>query len=145
MQVWWGANYYASGLPDFCGWVVWDKTGDVISNNFADGELAWTNQDFPLRIYKQMWRGMIKEGESGKRFHPTQKPVGLAQWAFDKFGRAGDVILDPFLGSGISVLAAEALNDGRAVYGCELSLPYIAVVIHRWEGVTGNKAQCLTR
>src|SRR5690606_9599558 len=86
-QVWWGANRYIAP-PSPC-WLVWDKRGETgIENTFADCELAWTNMTGPCRTYRQLWNGMIREGEHDKRLHPTQKPIGLAFWAFEKFGKA---------------------------------------------------------
>lgn len=121
VQVWWGANNYADALPPSSCWIVWDKenTGD-----FADVELAWTNIDGAARLFRHMWNGMLKASERGEtRIHPTQKPIALAEWAFDKYGAPGDLILDPFLGSGPSVKAAQ--RTGRVVVGFELAPAYI--------------------
>jgi DNA modification methylase len=88
---------------------------------------------------------MLKDSEQGqRRVHPTQKPVALTRWAFEKYGRPNDVIFDPFLGSGISVLAAEQLDDGRAVVGCELAPAYIATTIQRWVDLTGGRPELNT-
>lgn len=120
VHIWWGANNFAHVLPPSTCWVVWDKEN---TGNFADAELAWTNHDSAVRIFKHQWNGMIRESERGKRVHPTQKPIALCAWAFDKYGAAGDVILDPFLGSGPSLKAAETM--GRTVIGFELSPHYV--------------------
>lgn len=141
IQVWWGGNYYASALPDSPCWLIWDKenTGD-----FADCELAWTNHGGAARIFHHMWNGMVKASEHGqRRVHPTQKPVALARWAFEKYGDGGDVILDLFLGSGISVKAAEDLDDGRIVYGCDLAPAYIATVL-QWASDRGITPELIT-
>jgi hypothetical protein len=132
-HIWWGANHYANALPASPCWIVWDKRGDMAGNNFADAELAWCNDKSAVRVYRQVWSGMIREGEHGKRVHPTQKPVALAQWAFGKYGKASDVIIDPFLGSGISLIAAHRLGDQRRVIGFELAPAYIDVCIKRAE------------
>lgn len=141
VQVWWGGNYYAHTLlPSSC-WIVWDKenTGD-----FADAELAWTNHKSVVRIFRHQWNGMIKASERGeRRVHPTQKPVALAEWCFEKYGNLNDIVFDPFLGSGISVIAAEKMEGSRTVYGMELSPQYCDVTIARWEKLTGNVAQKL--
>jgi DNA modification methylase len=76
-----------------------------------------------VRIFRHMWNGMLRASEHGKRIHPTQKPIALCSWAFEKYGSAGDLIFDPFLGSGPSLKAAE--QSGRTVIGCELSPHYI--------------------
>ncbi len=142
VHIWWGGNYYAYALPPSSCWIVWDKEND--ESFFADCELAWTNQKTAVRIFRHMWNGLMKDSERGeRRIHPTQKPCALAEWCFDKYGKENDVIYDPFLGSGISVIAAEKL--GRTVYGCELSPAYINAVIERWEKHTGHTAQLLDR
>ena len=136
-QVIWGGNYYANALANTASWVVWDKRGDMASNNFADCELAWCSIGSPARIYKQIWSGMIKEGESGKRVHPTQKPVRLAEWCFENYGDP-KTVLDLFLGSGSTLIACEQTR--RDCYGMELSPAYCDVIVKRWEDFTGNKA-----
>jgi hypothetical protein len=141
LHVWWGANYYADALPPSKCWIVWDKEN---TGNFADAELAWCNHDSVVRIFRHMWNGLMKDSEKGqRRVHPTQKPIALAEWCFEKYGKEQDIIFDPFLGSGMSVIAAENLN--RTVYGCELSPEYIDVIITRWEQHTGQTAQLLER
>lgn len=143
VQVWWGANYYAQSLPHSSCWIVWDKEN---TGNFADAELAWCSDESPVRIFKHMWNGMLKDSEHGqKRVHPTQKPIKLAEWAFEKYGTEQDIIFDPFLGSGISVIAAEKLPGERKVIGCELSPDYINVILSRWEQLTGQQATLLER
>jgi ParB-like chromosome segregation protein Spo0J len=142
VHIWWGANNYANALPPSTCWIVWDKENG--ESFFADCELAWTNQKTAVRIFRHMWNGLMKASEKGqRRVHPTQKPVALAEWAFEKYGKEHDVIYDPFLGSGISVIAAE--NTDRTVFGCELSPAYINEVIKRWEKHTGQTAQLLER
>jgi len=143
LQIWWGANYYAQVLPHSSCWIVWDKEN---TGNFADAVLAWCNDKSSVRIFKHMWNGMLKGSEGGqKRVHPTQKPIKLAEWAFEKYGSEQDIIFDPFLGSGISVIAAENLSGERKVIGCELSPAYIDVCITRWEQLTNKQAQLLER
>ena len=75
--------------------------------------------------------------------HPTQKPVALAIWAFEKYGTEKDIIIDPFLGSGISIIAAEQTLGERQVYGFELSPDYVAVTIQRWVDMTGKKPKLI--
>lgn len=142
IQIWWGGNYYAHVLPPSSCWIVWDKEN---TGNFADAELAWTNHKSAVRIFRHMWNGMLKDSERGeRRVHPTQKPVTLTEWAFDKYGSANDVIFDPFLGSGISVIAAQKMEGDRTVYGMELSPEYCEVSLQRWEKLTGKTAQLIS-
>lgn len=141
LQIGWGANNYTKILPPSEAWIVWDKEN---SGGYADCELAWTNHPGAVRLFRHMWNGMIKASEHGqRRVHPTQKPVALAEWCFTKYGKPGDVIFDPFLGSGISIIAAENLDDGRAVIGCELAPEYIATVLERWATHTGKTPELI--
>jgi hypothetical protein len=133
-HVWWGGNHYASVLPDSSCWLVWDK--ETGSNDFGDAELAWTNQKTAVRLFRHQWSGMLKASEHGeRRVHPTQKPVALACWCLEKY--AGHV-LDPFLGSGTTLIAAESL--GRRCFGMEVEPGYCDVVLARWEQATGKQA-----
>lgn len=133
LHVWWGGNYYADHLPSSSCWLVWDKetTGD-----FADCELAWTNQDKAARLFRHRWNGMLRASEHERRWHPTQKPAALVAWVYEILGDDVEVILDPFLGSGPSLLAAE--QRGKIVYGCELSVEYVSIMLERWSLLTGK-------
>lgn len=134
----WGGNYFTDFLPPSPCWVVWDKKGDMESNNFADCEMAWTSFDTPARVFKCVWRGMIKQGEHDKRLHPTQKPIEMLVDVINKFTKEGDIVLDLFLGSGSTLIACEKTN--RICYGMEIDPKYCDVVVKRWEEYTGQKA-----
>jgi site-specific DNA-methyltransferase (adenine-specific) len=124
----WGANYYSDKLPPSSCWIVWDKdNGDT---DFADCELAWTSYKKSVKKFKWKWMGMLQEDMKNKekRVHPTQKPVALAEWAFNEF-QAGKNILDFFLGSGSTMVAAHQLK--RKCYGLELEPKYCQVIIDR--------------
>lgn len=133
-----GGNYFTEFLPFSDSWIIWDKRGDMNSNNFADGEMAWCSFHTPVRIYKQLWNGMIREGESENRVHPTQKPVRMLSDILKDFSSEGDNILDCFGGSGSTLIACEQLN--RNCYMMEYEPHYIDVIIDRWEKFTGKKA-----
>ena len=135
IQFWWGANYF-DFLPASSCWIVWDKEN---TGNFADAELAWCNHKSAVRIFKHQWNGMIKASEHGeKRVHPTQKPVALCEWCFKKYGNDNDLIFDPFLGSGISIIAAQKMEGDRTVYGFELSPQYCTIILERFSRFTGQ-------
>lgn len=138
-QIIWGGNYFTHFLPPQSCWIVWDKKGEMESNNFADGEVAWTNFDAPLRIYRHIWRGMIKEGENDKRLHPTQKPVNLCIKILNDFN--GESIVDLFGGSGSTLIACE--KTGRKCFMMELDPHYCTVIIKRWEQYTGKQSVLL--
>jgi len=133
----WGANYFdfigvpfdtprRENLADFIkahpkGWIIWDKCNGKTS--FNDYELAYTNLDIDTVVYKFMWNGMmqgksVNEGhimrgnkkKNEKRIHPTQKPVPLYLWQLQTFAKPGYKVLDSYLGSGSSRIAADMLN-----------------------------------
>lgn len=134
----WGGNYFTDFLPFSPSWLIWDKRVDMSSNNFADGEMAWCNFKTPVRIYHQLWNGMIREGEREDRVHPTQKPVRMQTEILKDFTKENDNILDGFGGSGSTLIACEQTN--RNCYMMEYEPHYIDVIIQRWENFTGNKA-----
>jgi DNA modification methylase len=67
--------------------------------------------------------------DTGDRLHPTQKPVALAERAIINSSRLGEIVLDGFLGSGSTMVAAE--RQGRLCYGLELDTGYAAAVLER--------------
>lgn len=71
--------------------------------------------------------------------HPTQKPVELARRAIENSSLPHEIVLDPFLGSGTTLIGAEV--TGRACYGTELDPAYVDIIVGRWERFTGQKAQ----
>jgi DNA modification methylase len=73
--------------------------------------------------------------------HPTMKPLELVERAIENSSRAGEVVLDLFLGSGSTLVAAE--RTGRVSCGLELDPHYCSLAITRWEGFTGKSAQKL--
>ena len=140
VEIIWGGNYYANHLSNSSCWIVWDKQN---TGNFADAELAWTNQKTAVRIFKHMWNGMVKASEHGqKRIHPTQKPVALAEWCYDQYGKECKTVIDLFAGSGSSLIACEAKK--KQGFMMELSPAYCDVIVKRWEDFTGKKAVLLT-
>jgi DNA modification methylase len=70
--------------------------------------------------------------------HPTVKPVAMVADAILDCSKRGDIVLDPFLGSGSTVMAAERV--GRTCYGIELEPRYVDVAIQRWQRLTGEAA-----
>ena len=139
IHIWWGGNYYADHLPPSACWLVWDKE---TTGHFADCELAWTNQAKAAKLFRHRWNGMLRDSEREKRWHPTQKPAALAAWAYQILGTAQDTILDPFLGAGPSLLAAE--QTGRTLSGIEIIPEYVAVSLDRWARLTGQTPTLLS-
>ena len=135
--IFWGANYYCSALPNGFGWIVWDKQRE--GNTFSGAELAFVNRGVRLDVFRHLWHGMVKGSEHGQaRVHPTQKPVALAEWCFDQYGKP-ETVLDLFGGSGSTLIACEKTN--RTCFMMELDPRYCDVIVARWEKFTGKKAE----
>lgn len=126
-QIIWGGNYFTDDLPPTMGWLVWDKGQRGFS--LADGEMAWTSFNNALRI-KEYARALANREEKN---HPTQKPVEIINWCFEYADRhskkAIKLVLDAYLGSGSTMVAAHQLN--RKCYGMELDPKYCQVIIDR--------------
>ena len=138
-QVIFGGNYFAHLLPQSSAWLVWNKTKpEWKHSDFADCEMMWTNQTHAARLYTQVWRGMIRPGETDKRTHPTQKPVRLLAEIIMDYTEKDTIVLDPFIGSGSTLMACE--DTGRTCYAMEIDPIYVDDVIERWEKHTGLQA-----
>jgi hypothetical protein len=95
------------------------------------------------RNQSTIWRApspkMIMGGSTEEKFdHPAQKPVVLSETPIRNHLHAGEIVYDPFLGSGTTLIAAERL--GRIGYGMEIEPVYAQIIINRWESFTGRKA-----
>jgi DNA modification methylase len=78
------------------------------------------------------------DSRKGLKSHPTVKPTTMLEDALLDLTRRGEIVLDPFLGSGSMLIAAE--KTGRVCCGTEIDPLYVDVVIRRFEAVTGKKA-----
>lgn len=128
-QVLFGGNYFH--LPPARCWLVWDKLN---SGDFADCELAWTNLDKAVRRIAYRWNGMIRQNNEERGQHPTQKPVGVMQWVLELATKPGDIVLDPFAGSGTTGVAC--LRLGRRFIGIEKDAKYAAIARERLSAET---------
>ncbi len=111
-------DYHWQHEPIIYGW----KPGAAHSWYGGRKESTTWNIDKPLR-----------NGE-----HPTMKPIQLVARALKNSSQVGELVLDMFLGSGSTLIAAEQSN--RICYGMELDPVYCDVIIKRWEQLTGQKA-----
>ena len=115
----WGGNYFA--LPPTRAVLAWDK--DNAGRDFADFEMAWTNLDTVAR--RIVMRPMNMDG--GK-VHPTQKPERVMRWCLS-FLPDAQTILDPFMGSGTTGVAA--VQMGRKFIGIEREPKYFEIACER--------------
>lgn len=124
----WGGNYFADLLPPKMGWLYWDK---MIGGDFSDGELAWTSRDGALRQFRMHPFCGLSGGKD--RVHPTQKPAALMEWCLGFLPNA-QAILDPFMGSGTTLVACQNLD--RNGIGIELDPDYFAIACKRVDEAT---------
>lgn len=131
-----GANHFAHLLPPG-GWIVWSKVQD---NRWCHGaystrslaEVAWTNCHSYTGLFNCFWAGspMHRLGEErGSQLHPTQKPVALMRWIVDRNTEPGDLVLDPYMGSG--PVARACADLGRRYVGVELEERYCEAAVKR--------------
>ena len=151
----WGADYFAELLPckNDGSWIVWDKRAngnDDIEEDYSSDkmygscfELCWSKNKHKRDIARVKWAGVFGTAQEfdHKRYHPTQKPIKLAEWFLKRYSKYGHIIVDLFGGSGSTLIACEQLD--RTCYMMELDPKYCDVIIKRWETLTGEKAVLL--
>ena len=109
----WGGNYFE--LPPTRNVLVWDKTSAIEGRSFAEAEIAWCSWDAVVRIFRYAPTLM-------KKVHKTEKPLGLMKWCIGLAGEDVETILDPFMGSGTTLVAAKL--EGRKAVGIEINEAY---------------------
>lgn len=117
-QIIWGGNYF--DLPPTRCFLVWKKL--TISETFtmAMCEYAWTSFNDNAKLFECAPQGTKNE----QRFHPTEKPLKLYEWIFDRYAKPGMKILDSHVGSGNSLVACE--RAGLEYWGFEINAEYYA-------------------
>ena len=124
--------------------IIWAK------NTFTLGRADYQRQYEPI-LYgwpegaQRHWCGDRDQGDvwnikkpQKNDLHPTMKPVELVERAIRNSSRPGNVVLDPFGGSGTTLIAAE--KSGRVARLIELDPKYVDVIVRRWEEFTGQQA-----
>jgi DNA modification methylase len=131
--------------------IIWNKGRTVLTRThywFAH-EPAWYVRKKNARWYGKagenstIWdspspKFIMGGSDEDKYDHPTQKPVELMRRPILNHLRRGELVYDPFLGSGTTLAAAELTE--RACYGLELDPKYVDVIVQRWQELAGKKA-----
>lgn len=121
IQIIWGGNYYA--LPPSRGWLTWFKPDAPPS--MGHFEMGWTNIDQNTRQISCS----ISSTNPERVAHPTQKPLRVMAWSIEQAGPSAQTILDPFMGSGTTGVAAVQL--GRKFIGIERDERYFDIACRR--------------
>lgn len=122
LHVIWGGNYFP--LPPSQCFFVWDK-GQPENFSLAMCEQAWVSRKGPAKLYRRSVLSYDKE-------HPTQKPVELMKWCIQQAHTPeGGTILDPYMGSGTTGVAAVTM--GHPFIGIEIEPRYFDIAYRRIE------------
>ena len=126
-----GADHFSHLLPAGGTWHIWDKRPTSKSNMFADFESWWTSwKSGPSRILRYQWVCGVNPGTTPERIdHPTVKPVPVMSAVISS--TSFKIILDPFMGSGTTGVAAMQL--GRKFIGIEIEPKYFDIACERIE------------
>jgi DNA modification methylase len=134
----WGADYFAELLPNKNdgSWIVWDKRSNDDGSNLDEMfgscfELCWSKNKHKRDIARVKYAGLFgtEREDTKKRLHPTQKPILLAKWFFDKWGKDCILIADLFGGSGSTMVASQ--QSKKKSFLMELDPKYCQVIIDR--------------
>jgi hypothetical protein len=146
-----GLNGHGPAEPSYMKKIIWNKGRTVLTRThyWFQHEPAWY-----VRKKNAPWFGKAGENstiwdspspkfimggsDEDKYDHPTQKPVELMRRPILNHLRRGEMVYEPFLGSGTTLAAAELTE--RVCYGIELDPKYVDVVIQRWQQLTGKQA-----
>ena len=135
----WGANHYCDKVPGSPSWITWDKRCGTTSDNCADCEHAWSNLGGPARIFRCLWRWGARGPETGLHVHPTQKPIALSTYVFQRAKlKPGALVFVPYLGSGPDLPAARAM--GLRVVACDVERWCCDTAIGRLGAITPTRA-----
>jgi DNA modification methylase len=148
----WGANHYSHKLPPSPAWIFWDKRENTPPDDGSDGELAWCSPGGPwggtVRTFRHLWRGLCRAsekngrtgpGHAGAHLHPTQKPIALCAYVYQRAKlKAGDLVFVPYGGSGPDLPAARAM--GLRLIWCEVERQYCDAAIGRLGAITAERA-----
>lgn len=128
----WGGQYFTDLLPPSQKWLVWNKNNSMPT--YSDAELAWTS--LPGKSLKMITRTAGGNGPNAGRGHPTQKPLAVMMWSLG-FLQGSTTILDPFMGSGTTLVACQRL--GRVGTGIEIDPDYFEIACRRVDEATRQR------
>ena len=125
--------------------VIWVKARGVLTHSFFLWQhepcfVGWVQGKMPKRKppsnVSTIWN--IDQRFEQMGIHPTQKPVELFIRPIEYHTEPGDIVYEPFSGSGTQIIAAE--RTGRVCFAMEQEPAYVDVAVKRWEAFTGGAA-----
>ena len=136
-QIIWGCNYFYPMIPHE-GRIVHDKELRIGGTQlkFSEADIASCSMQKRVTLFRYRWAGNV-QGRSinwdntgpDARFHPTQKPIALMVYCVEGYSKTGQIILDPFMGSGTTGVACA--NLGRKFIGIEINEDYFNIAVKR--------------
>jgi DNA modification methylase len=142
-----GANYFYEFLPPDGTWWIWDKrttaSGEIQDAYGMPYEMVWLSGKKKSNIIRHLWAGFTRKAEDAdkERLHPTQKPIAVMREIIEYVTSETDVVLDPFAGSGSTLVACLELN--RKAVGIEFDPKFVDIIIARLEKLTGLTAELI--
>lgn len=138
--IFWGADHLRRQLPPGGRFLSWDKLADMEPwDDFSDVEFAWHSRRGKATRIVHKWKGLITWASGGeetrgaaqpRREHPMQKPIRVMEWCIEQCRlEPGAVILDPYMGSGTTAIAA--FKRKMKFVGCEIDRRWFDVAVER--------------
>jgi DNA modification methylase len=131
-QIFWGGNYF--DLPPTPCFLIWDKVQRI---DQADAEIAWSSFLSATRVFayargnESGFAPMLKNSDKFyANSHPTQKPISLFVWCLLNYSKPGDLIIDPFCGSGTTAISCH--KTGRKFLCIDKDEEYIKIAQQRY-------------
>lgn len=130
--------FYYAGKKDTKLVFYGDRTHKTVLDFHASEKelIAWVKREKRLESMGLSTIWSMKRDNVNEYAHPTQKPVELITYAIVNSSKSGDVVLDPFLGSGSTLIASEKTD--RTCYGIELDPGFVDVIVQRFVDYTGE-------
>ena len=124
----WGFPYLND--DEATGWFVWAKREDNSPRPMGNPcEMAYSTCWSGFHWKKFLWCGYMRENGEQRYAHPTQKPDGIMRPFIERYTETQQTILDPFMGSGSTLVAAKYLN--RKAIGIEIEEKYCKIAVQR--------------
>ena len=147
------AKFIADNSEQLCDVALWDKShgppamaAGVLNSQFEYLLIFSTKKNASRRVPLASWRGTLSNvhvgnmnnGNEFSEVHGATMPLHVPVWALDKLCDEARSVLDPFCGTGTTIIACEQL--GRSCCSMEITPAYCDLTVERWQNVTGEKA-----